>query len=46
MVLPVELDKVAMLEIWVVLDLVDGWWNLGGLEDGLNMLLEEVGNTN
>lgn len=42
-VLLVEGNEVTMLEIGVVLDLVDGRLDLGRLEDGLEVHLQEVG---
>lgn len=42
-VLLVERDQVAVLEIRVVLDLVNSGDHLGRLEDDLDVLLEEVG---
>lgn len=36
-------NEVAVLEVWVVLDLVNDGWGLGRLEDSFEMLLEEVG---
>lgn len=45
-VLLVEGDEVAVLEVRMVLDLVDRGRDLCRLEDGLEMLLEEVGDAN
>lgn len=45
-VLAVELDQVAVLEVRVVLDLVDGGRDAGGLEDDLEVLLQKVGHAN
>jgi hypothetical protein len=42
----VKVEKVAVLEIWVVLNLVDGRLDLCCLENGLKMHLQEVGDTN
>lgn len=42
-VLLVEGNEIAVLEIGVVLDLVDGGLDLGRLEDGLKVHLQEVG---
>lgn len=42
-VLLVEGNEIAVLEIGVVLDLVDGGLDLGRLEDGLEVHLQEVG---
>lgn len=41
--LSVKVQKVAVLQIGVELDLVDGGRDLCRLEDGLDVLLEEVG---
>lgn len=45
-VLAVEVEQVFMLEVRVVFDLVDGRNDLGGLEDGLKVLLGEIRDTN
>lgn len=42
----VERNEVAVLEIRMVLDLVNRRHYLGRLKNGLEMLLEEIGNSN
>lgn len=44
LVLVVEVEQVAVLQVRVELDLVDGRRDLGSPQDDLEMLLEEVGN--
>ena len=42
-VLPMEINKVAMLKIRVVLDLIDGGLDGGNFKDCLEVFLEEIG---
>lgn len=42
----VEGNEIAVLEIGVILDLVDGGLDLGRLEDGLEVHLQKVGHAN
>lgn len=44
--LAVVVEQIAVLEVRVILDLVDGGRDLGRLEDGLQMFLKKVGDSN